>query len=92
MVPKDVKTRHLEADQLQYLYWLHRQKVMGWWEPSERVRQQGKLWTSIWLYAFRPFLKVVLGRKSKKIGWEGRYQLEMKRLEGVNRFRDLDAF
>ena len=37
----NVKTKHLDADQLQYLFWYHRQNVLGWWEPSERVRRQG---------------------------------------------------
>jgi hypothetical protein len=58
----NVKTRHLDSDRLQYLFWYHRQKVLGWWEPSERVRSQGRLWTSIWIYAFRPMMKVLVSR------------------------------
>ena len=88
----NVKTRRLSADQLQYLVWYHRQKVMGWWEPSERIRGQGRLWTSIWLFAFRPILKFFLGRTLKKFGWHGRYQLAMKRQAGVNVFNDLEEF
>jgi anaerobic magnesium-protoporphyrin IX monomethyl ester cyclase len=88
----NVKTRRLSADQLQYLVWYHRQKVMGWWEPSERIRGQGRLWTSIWLFAFRPILKFFLGRTLKKFGWHGRYQLAMKRQAGVNVFKDLEEF
>jgi radical SAM superfamily enzyme YgiQ (UPF0313 family) len=85
----NVKTRHLDAEQLQYLVWLHRQKIIGWWEPSERAKDQGPLWTPIWTYAFRPLLKFILGRRLAKIGWEGRYRLEMKRQAGVNAFKDL---
>jgi len=88
----NVKTRHLSADQLQYLVWYHRQKVMGWWEPSERIQSQGRLWTSIWLFAFRPLLKFILGRTLKKYGWQGRYQRAMKRQAGVNVFKDLEEF
>ena len=88
----NVKTRHLDADRLQYLVWLHRQKVMGWWEPSEIVRSQGRLWTGIWIYAFRPLLQFILDRRLKKLGWEGRYKLDMKRQAGVNVFKDLEAF
>jgi hypothetical protein len=88
----NVKTRHLDEKQLQYLVWLHRQKIMGWWEPSERAKRQGRLWVPIWTYAFRPLLKFFLGRRLKKLGWEGRYQLEMKRHAGVNVFKDLEAF
>ena len=35
----NVKTRHLDADQLQYAFWLHRQITMGWWKPSAFARQ-----------------------------------------------------
>ena len=86
----NVRTRHLSAEQLQYLFWYHRQKVMGWWEPSARVRRQGRLWTGIWLLAFRPFLKLVLGRQTRRLGWQGRYRKEMTRLARVNRFADLE--
>ncbi len=86
----NVKTRHLDSDQLQYLVWYHRQKVLGWWEPSERIRSQGRLWTSIWIYAFRPLLKLLIGRTLKKYGWEERYQREMKRQACVNVFKDLE--
>jgi radical SAM superfamily enzyme YgiQ (UPF0313 family) len=87
----NVKTKHLESDQLQYLFWYHQQKVLGWWEPSERVRSQGPLWTSIWLYAFRPMAKFFIGRSLKKYGWEGRYQRVIKRQSKVNVFKDLEG-
>ncbi len=86
----NVKTRHLSSEQLQYLVWYHRQKVLGWWEPSERVRERGRLWTSIWLYGFKPFLKIYLGRRQRKIGWQGRYEMELKRMPEINRFPDLE--
>jgi len=87
----NVKTKHLDSDQLQYLFWLHRQKVLGWWEPTERVRKRGPLWTGIWIYAFKPLLKILIGRKLKKYGWEGRYQRVIKRQKAVNVFKDLDG-
>jgi radical SAM superfamily enzyme YgiQ (UPF0313 family) len=85
----NVKTRHLDPDQLQYLFWYHRQKVLGWWEPPERVRSQGRFWTAIWVYAFRPMLKVLINRSLRKYGWRGRYDREIKRLTRVNAFPDL---
>jgi anaerobic magnesium-protoporphyrin IX monomethyl ester cyclase len=87
----NVRTRHLDADTLQYLVWYHRQKIMGWWEPSRQVRAQGPVWTGIWRYFFRPFLKVTLGRRLQKIGWRGRYERDIARLKGVNRFADLES-
>ncbi|MCP4625247.1 MAG: B12-binding domain-containing radical SAM protein, partial [bacterium] len=86
----NVKTKYLDSEQLQYLFWYHRQKVMGWWEPSEHVRSQGPLWTSIWIYAFRPIMKFFVGRTTKKFGWKGRYQREVMRLSKINAFEDLE--
>jgi len=88
----NVKTRHLDSDRLQYLFWYHRQKVLGWWEPSERVRSQGRLWTSIWIYAFRPMMKLLVKRSLRKYGWKGRYEKEISRQAGVNAFKDLQEF
>ena len=86
----NVKTRQLSSDQLQYLLWYHNQKIMGWWNPSERIRTQGRLWTSIWLVAFKPLLKVLIARQQKRIGWRGRFEQEIKTRAAVNRFADLD--
>jgi anaerobic magnesium-protoporphyrin IX monomethyl ester cyclase len=86
----NVRTRHLSADELHYLVWLHQNQVMGWWEPSERVRARGRVWTAIWRFAFRPYLKVRLGRLLKKQGWRGRYELHVQRMAQANRFPDLD--
>ncbi|MGD9332013.1 MAG: radical SAM protein [Desulfobacterales bacterium] len=86
----NVRTHHLSDDQLHYLYWYHRLKVMGWWDPSDRIREQGRLWTSIWLYFFRPLMKVVVARQLKKVGWRGRYAREVARIDRINRFPDLD--
>jgi len=88
----NVKTRHLEAERLQYLVWLHRQQIIGWWEPSERAARQGRGWVPIWRYAVRPMLRFVLERRLAKLGWEGRYKMEMKRQAAVNLFADLEKF
>lgn len=85
----NVKTRHLTAGQLQYLYWYRRQTVLGWWNPSERARKDGKLWTSIWRFTFKPVLKYFINRTTRKYGWEGRYEREMQRMSRINSFEDL---
>ena len=41
----NVRTRHLDADRLQYLFWYHRQQVLGWWDPSQNVTSRGMGWT-----------------------------------------------
>lgn len=87
----NVKTRHLDSDRLQYLFWYHRQKVLGWWDPSQRSRAQGRLWTGIWIYVLKPVLKFFINRRLKKQGWEGRYQREMKRQADMNVFKDLEG-
>ena len=86
----NVKTRHLDTDRLQYLHWYHKQKVLGWWDPSKNVRSHGKGWTSIWILIFRPILKSYFSFVLKKHGWEGRYQREQDRLSKMNSFRGLE--
>jgi len=88
----NVKTRHLDSDRLQYLFWYHRQVTLGWWNPSKRARSQGWIWTGIWLYAFKPILKFFIDRTLAREGWEGRYQKELKRLSNMNYFKDLEPF
>ena len=87
----NVKTRKLDAEALQYLFWRHEQTVMGWWNPSDRLREQGRFWTGIWIHFLKPLMKVVVRRSQKKYGWEGRFQREMDHLATVNRFRDLEG-
>ena len=88
----NVKTRYLESDRLQYLFWYHRQVTLGWWQPSKRARSQGRLWTGIWLYAFKPVLKFFIDSTLAKQGWEGRYRKELRRLSNMNNFRDLEKY
>ncbi len=88
----NVKTQRLEEKRLQYLVWLHREQIMGWWEPSERARREGRMWVPIWTWAFRPLLKGILAWRQRKLGWEGRYESLMKSMARLNRFKDLEAF
>ncbi len=88
----NVRTHHLTADRLQYLFWYHRQKVLGWWNPSRRVRDQGRGWTAIWNYVFKPVLRLYYDYVLRKYGWEGRHKREMERLSRMNRFPDLETF
>ncbi len=86
----NVRTRHLDSDRLQYLFWYHRQQVLGFWDPSQHARTQGKLWTSIWRFTFKPFLKMHYKRVLNNMGWEGRYQREVQRWNDMNTFIDLE--
>ncbi len=87
----NVRTKHLDSERLQYLFWYHRQVTLGWWNPSTRAKGQG-LWTSIWTYLFKPILKKRYDRILRKEGWEGRYRREIKRLKKMNYFPDLEDF
>jgi radical SAM superfamily enzyme YgiQ (UPF0313 family) len=87
----NVKTRKLDAEVLQYFFWRHEQTVMGWWEPSDRLRAQGRLWTGIWIHFLKPIMKIVVRRSQKKYGWTGRFKREMAHRASVNRFRDLEG-
>jgi radical SAM superfamily enzyme YgiQ (UPF0313 family) len=86
----NVRTRQLTSDELQFLFWYHNEQVMGWWHPSERIRTQGRIWTSIWLVVFKPLFRVIIARRQKRIGWRGRFQREIEAKAAINRFADLD--
>jgi radical SAM superfamily enzyme YgiQ (UPF0313 family) len=86
----NVRTHKLSSDELQYLFWYHNENIMGWWHPSKRIQEQGRLWTSIWLYVFKPLLKKKLARQQKQLGWRGRFQQTIKARAAINRFVDLD--
>ena len=88
----NVRTNYLSAAALQYQFWLQRQLVLGWWNPPDPARKQGRLWTSIWRFAFKPFLKLHYWRIMRKTGWEGRYQREVHRWERINAFNDLEGY
>ena len=87
----NIKTRYLDSDQLQYLVWYHRQKILGWWDPSPYARKKMRVWTGIWIYALKPIMKLVFNRRLKRYGWEGRYQREMARISRMNVFTDLET-
>lgn len=88
----NVRTRHLSAEQLQFQFWYQRQIVLGWWNPPAPARNQGRVWTSIWRFLFRPFLQFHYWRIMKKGGWEGRYQREVQRWKNINDFKDLAGY
>ena len=87
----NVKTRKLDSKTLQYLFWYHEQTVMGWWEPSKQIREQGRLWTGIWIHFLKPIMKIVVRRSQEKYGWQGRFQRDIKQRASVNWFRDLEG-
>ncbi|MHB8771799.1 MAG: B12-binding domain-containing radical SAM protein [Syntrophales bacterium] len=88
----NVKTRHLEADRLQYAFWLERQTTLGWWKPSAFAEGQGRLWTSFWSRIVKPVMKYFVDGQTRRIGWEGRYQQYLRHLEAMNRFDDLEGY
>jgi hypothetical protein len=87
-----VCTRHLTAEELQYQFWYQRQVVLGWWDPPQQARSQGRIWTSIWRFAFKPVLKLHYRRVMRQYGWEGRYQREVERWRRMNEFKELEGY
>jgi len=88
----NVKTRHLNSDQLQYAFWYYRNTALGWWKPSTAAGKMGRLWTSIWMYAVKPVMKFFADRQIRRTGWEELYQQYLRRLETMNRFPSLEKF
>jgi radical SAM superfamily enzyme YgiQ (UPF0313 family) len=85
----NIKTHHLTDEQLQYLFWYHKQKILGWWQPSSLAKRDGRVWTGIWQHLLKPVLKYSVDRKLHKYGWKGRYRREMQRMARMNLFEDL---
>ena len=85
----NIKTRHLDTQQLQYLVWLHRQKMFGWWEPSRLMRIKGGLWVTFWTHLLRPFLRSTVGRQQAQKSWKELYERDVKYLDGLNQFKNL---
>ena len=88
----NVRTRNLSSDQLAYAFWYYRQTTLGWWKPSTFAVEQGRLWTSLWTHGVKPVMKVFVDRRIGRSGWQKRYQGYLERLEGMNRFAELDRF
>ena len=86
----NVKTKHLSPEQIQYYFWYYRQTALGWWNPSDFARKQGKLWTGFWMYVVKPVMKYVYDRKVRRYGWEKLYKDELKRYIRMNSFKDLE--
>lgn len=88
----NVKTRHLDSDQLQHAFWYYRNTALGWWKPSTTAGKMGRLWTSVWVYAVKPIMKYFVDRQIRRIGWEKLYEKYLTRLEMMNSFPDLERF
>jgi len=88
----NVKTKHLEADELQYLFWYHRQVTLGWWKPSDFAKSQGQLWVYVWTYFIKPVMKIFSRRRIQREGWQKQYNMYVRRLEKMNQFDDLKPY
>jgi radical SAM superfamily enzyme YgiQ (UPF0313 family) len=88
----NTKTKYLGTEQLQYAFWYFRQTVLGWWHPSPLVKNQGRIWTAIWIYLLKPIMKFFMDREVRKHGWEKIYHKELLRLVHMNSFADLGKF
>lgn len=88
----NIRTRHLDSDQLNYLFWYHKNNRLRGLEPSQFVKKSyGKFWLGVWKFGISPFLQLVEGNKLKKYGWEGLYEQELKRLRKMNSFPELET-
>ncbi len=86
----NVRTHHLDTEQLQYQFWYQRQIVLGWWKPPQRMKDKGWAWIFVWRFAFKPLLKIRYWIVMRKYGWKGRYNREIQRWKDMNIFYDLN--
>jgi hypothetical protein len=46
----------------------------------------------VWRFACKPFLKLRYWLIMRQGGWQGRYQREVRRWQGMNDFKDLAGY
>jgi radical SAM superfamily enzyme YgiQ (UPF0313 family) len=88
----NVKTHNLSSEQLQYLFWYHRQVTLGWWKPTKQYAELGSAWLGLWNYVFKPPLKFMRDRQIRKLGYRGLFEKEMRKQARINLFEDLKDF
>jgi radical SAM superfamily enzyme YgiQ (UPF0313 family) len=88
----NIKTRHLDADQLNYFFWYYKNNRLRGLEPTQFVKNSyGRFWLGVWKFGMRPILQLIEENKLKKYGWEGLYEQELKRLRKMNSFPELET-
>ncbi|HPV49137.1 MAG TPA: radical SAM protein [Smithellaceae bacterium] len=85
----NVRTRHLDAATLQFMVWLHRRNIFGWWEPSELVKKEKGAWLKIWTHFMRPLMKLIIGKRQERLGPVECFRRDMKALADMNIFHGL---
>lgn len=85
----NIKTKHLSAEQLQYFFWYYRQTALGWWTPSNFIKSQGPVWTSVWQYFIKPLMQFFYEKKIKRTGWQALHEQELEYLKKMNAFSDI---
>ena len=85
----NVRTRHLDAATLQFMVWLYRRGIFGWWEPSSLVKKEKGAWLKIWTHFMRPLMKLIIGKRQERLGPAECYRLEIEALAAMNRFRGI---
>lgn len=88
----NVKTQHLSSEELQYSFWFNRETLLGWLKVPPGKGKIISYWVVIWEYFIVPVVKFFYKRKLRKIGWQGLYERDMRRLRSMNNFPDLDQF
>ena len=88
----NVRTRHLSAEELQYQFWYQREVVLGWWNPPEIIRKQGRAWTFIWRFLAKPIIKRRYDKQLRTVGWQGLFAEAEAHWQSINYFPDLEGY
>ena len=88
----NVRTRHLSAEELQYQFWYQREVVLGWWNPPEIIRKQGRAWTFIWRFLAKPIIKRRYDKQLRTVGWQGLFSEAEAHWQSINYFPDLEGY
>ena len=88
----NVRTRHLSSEELQFQAWYQKERVLGWWNPPPLLRQEGRIWTSLWRFVVKPLIKRRYERKLAESGWEGLFKEAEDHWRAMNHFPDLEEY
>ncbi len=89
----NVRTKHLDEEQLHYQDWYHRQVILKDWKPSPLLKNlENRFLYTMVKFFFKPLMKIPRQRIFDKYGWRGLYQKDVERYERLNHFEDLEEF
>ncbi|MEW6366654.1 MAG: radical SAM protein [Acidobacteriota bacterium] len=82
----NVRTRHLSAEELNFVRWKVRREIIGMWRPTPGDWKFFKGYTYLWEFGMRHLIWLNERMLERLLGLEGRYKLQMRHYLALNDF------